>query len=101
MVVHDDLDFPVGVVRIKRGGGTGGHRGLESILEAWGSPDFLRVRVGIGRPPSQEEVVDYVLGIPEGEECKILQKGEERARKALQYIIEKSWQEAMNIFNSL
>ncbi|NSW77073.1 MAG: aminoacyl-tRNA hydrolase, partial [Candidatus Atribacteria bacterium] len=72
VVVHDDLDFPPGVVRIRKGGGTGGHRGVESIIATWGNPDFIRVRVGIGRPPLKEEVVEYVLGVPEGEEVRIL-----------------------------
>ena len=101
VVVHDDLDFPPGVIRLKKGGGTGGHRGLESILAAWGDPDFIRVRVGIGRPLLKEQVVEYVLGIPEGEEAMVLAEGEKRARDALCWIIEKGVNVAMNHFNSL
>jgi len=100
VVVHDDLDFPPGRVRVKRNGGTGGHRGLESIAEAWGGLDFGRVRVGIGRPKEREEVVEYVLGIPQGEEATQLREGEERAREALLWIVEKGWQVTMNVFNT-
>jgi PTH1 family peptidyl-tRNA hydrolase len=63
IVVHDELDLPFGEVRIKLGGGHAGHNGLRSIIERAGSADFVRVRVGIGRPPVdfRGEVADYVL----------------------------------------
>ena len=61
LVVHDDLDHPLGVVRIKRGGGSGGHRGLESCFEELGTTDLVRVRVGIGRPGPGSAPSDYVL----------------------------------------
>ena len=62
IVIHDDLDFPFGTVRVRQGGGTGGHNGLKSIVSRLGSDDFVRVRVGIGRPQDQEaDPRDYVL----------------------------------------
>jgi PTH1 family peptidyl-tRNA hydrolase len=61
IVVHDELDIPVHDVRIKQGGGHAGHNGLRDIISALGSQDFLRVRVGIGRPHGQQEVSDFVL----------------------------------------
>lgn len=61
IVVHDELDIPYGVVRVKQGGGEGGHNGLKSISSAIGSRDYLRVRFGIGRPPGRMEAADYVL----------------------------------------
>jgi len=63
VVVHDELDVPFGEVRLKVGGGHAGHNGLRSIIERAGSPDFVRVRIGIGRPPPgfRGEVADYVL----------------------------------------
>jgi len=64
VVIHDDLDLPAGAVRLKRGGGTGGHNGLRSLKERLGTADFLRVRVGIGRPPAGVDPVDYVLAAP-------------------------------------
>ena len=61
VVVHDDLDLPFGVVRLKFGGGHAGHNGLKDIQRALGPPDFARVRVGIGRPDGPRPVADYVL----------------------------------------
>ncbi|WP_430645822.1 aminoacyl-tRNA hydrolase [Agromyces sp. GXS1127] len=61
IVVHDELDIPFDTVRLKRGGGHGGHNGLRDIQKAAGSPDFTRVRVGIGRPPGRMDAADYVL----------------------------------------
>jgi PTH1 family peptidyl-tRNA hydrolase len=61
IVVHDELDLPAGLVRVKRGGGEGGHNGLRSVTKSLGSKDFLRVRVGIGRPPGRMDPADFVL----------------------------------------
>jgi PTH1 family peptidyl-tRNA hydrolase len=61
IVVHDELDIPPGAVRLKRGGGEGGHNGLRSISKSIGTRDYLRVRVGIGRPPGRMDPADYVL----------------------------------------
>ena len=65
VVVHDDLDLPAGAVRLKRGGGTGGHNGLKSLGEELGTLAFLRIRVGIGRPPAGIDPADYVLTPPD------------------------------------
>jgi PTH1 family peptidyl-tRNA hydrolase len=61
IVLHDELDIPFDTVRLKRGGGHGGHNGLRDIQKATGSPDFTRVRVGIGRPPGRMDAADFVL----------------------------------------
>lgn len=61
VVVHDELDIPYGELRLKIGGGEGGHNGLRSITSALGTRDYLRVRVGIGRPPGRMDAADYVL----------------------------------------
>ena len=61
LLVHDDLDIPPGEVRLKRGGGEGGHNGLRSISSSLGTRDYLRVRVGIGRPPGRMDPADFVL----------------------------------------
>jgi PTH1 family peptidyl-tRNA hydrolase len=61
IVVHDDIDLPLGVVRVKRGGGEGGHNGLKDITKALGTKDYIRVRVGVGRPPGRMDAADYVL----------------------------------------
>lgn len=61
LVVHDELDLPPGSLRLKQGGGEGGHNGLRSISQALGTRDYLRLRVGIGRPPGRQAPADYVL----------------------------------------
>ena len=61
VVVHDELDIESGAIRLKRGGGEGGHNGLRSITQSLGSRDYLRVRVGIGRPPGRQDPADFVL----------------------------------------
>lgn len=62
VILHDDLDLALGVVRLKRGGGTGGHNGLRSLVEELGTNAFLRVRIGIGRPPEGVDPAEFVLG---------------------------------------
>ena len=61
LVVHDELDLPFGTVRLKRGGGEGGHNGLRSVSQSLGSRDYCRLRLGIGRPPGRMDPADYVL----------------------------------------
>jgi len=67
LVVHDELDFDEGIVRLKKGGGHAGHNGLRNIILHLGSRDFYRLRVGIGRPVTQQKVADYVLSAPSRE----------------------------------
>ncbi len=73
---------------------------MNSLIETLKTDDFLRVRVGIGKPLSREEAIDYVLGVPEGEEKALLEKGEERAVSALSSILEEGWERAMNKYNA-
>ena len=61
IAVHDEIDLPFGALRLKLGGGTAGHNGLKSLQQALRTPDFLRVRVGVGRPPGRQDPADFVL----------------------------------------
>jgi PTH1 family peptidyl-tRNA hydrolase len=61
VAVHDEIDLPFGALRIKQGGSTAGHHGLDSMVRAFRSPDFFRIRMGVGRPPSRDAGIDYVL----------------------------------------
>jgi PTH1 family peptidyl-tRNA hydrolase len=73
IVVHDELDLPFGVLRLKQGGGEGGHNGLRSISRSTDSKDFIRVRLGIGRPPGRMDPADYVLSnVPAGDREELL-----------------------------
>ncbi len=68
LIVYDDLDLNVGQVRLKQGGGSAGHHGLNSIIEQLGSKEFWRLRIGIGKPANKDDVVNYVLGKPSPED---------------------------------
>ena len=75
IAVHDELDIPAGTIRVKLGGGNSGHNGLRSLDQALRSPDYLRVRVGIGRPPGRKDPADFVLqplGSPDETDLAIL-----------------------------
>ena len=72
IVVHDELDIPFDTIRLKQGGGHGGHNGLRDIAKAVDTSDFIRVRVGIGRPPGRQDAADYVLKDFAGPERKAL-----------------------------
>lgn len=93
IVVHDDLDLPFDTVKLKRGGGHGGHNGLRDISSA-ASADFLRVRVGIGRPPGRQDAADYVLKPFSSAERKELPTVLADAADAVELIIEAGLQEA-------
>jgi PTH1 family peptidyl-tRNA hydrolase len=94
IVVHDDLDLPAGDVRVKAGGGAGGHNGLRSIIQRLG-PDFVRVRVGIGRPPVGIAPVDYVLGRMDS----MVKEAVPLAADAVEAVIESGPEAAMTRFN--
>lgn len=96
VVVHDDLDLPAGDVRVKVGGGHGGHNGLRSIFQHLGAKDFVRVRVGIGRPSVGVAPVDYVLGRMD----PAVKEAVPRAADAVEAVIEKGPEAAMNHFNT-
>ena len=79
LVLHDDLDLPPGVLRLKFGGGLGGHNGLKDIVAQLGTQDFWRLRIGIGHPGDRDQVVDYVLKKPRSEERVLIEAALARA----------------------
>ena len=99
IVIHDELDLPLGAVRVKIGGGHGGHNGLRSIIEHIGSSEFIRVRIGIGRPNPGIEPADYVLSPFLSEERQIVPQAMTRAVEAVTAIIKDGPSRAMNSFN--
>lgn len=100
IVLHDDLDIPPGQVRLKRGGGTGGHNGLRSLREALGTPEFLRVRIGIGRPPEGVDPADFVLSPPLPEVRDLFLDGVAAAEKAVLDILRDGFDKAMTRWNA-
>jgi PTH1 family peptidyl-tRNA hydrolase len=99
VVVHDEMDVPFGRLKLGFGGGTGGHNGLQSIIQEWGSPEFARVRVGIGRPPAQWNTADYVLADFATDERRVLPDVIGEAADATETIVKRGLQAAMNRFN--
>ncbi len=95
IVVHDDLDLPVGSIRLKSRGGDAGHKGLKSIIAHLGSADFHRVRIGVGKPADKRRVEDYVLEKFHPEEAPVIQDVIPRAAEAAQTIILSGMQQAM------
>lgn len=98
IVVHDDLDLELGDIRVKRGGGTAGHHGVDSVVECYGS-EFMRVRIGIGRPPRGEAGVDYVLSKFDEQEHEAFAAAIVRAADAVECIVSEGERAAMNAFN--
>jgi PTH1 family peptidyl-tRNA hydrolase len=96
VVVHDDLDLEFGVVRLKRGGGEGGHNGLRSISKSLGTKDYLRVRFGIGRPPGRQDPADYVLKRWSSSERRELDVSLELAADAVEALLTEGLEPAQN-----
>ena len=97
VVVHDELDIPFAAVRLKRGGGEGGHNGLRSISRATGTRDYLRVRVGIGRPPGRQDPADFVLRDFSATERKELDLLVADAADAAELLLERGLDAAQNL----
>ena len=99
VVVVDDVDLPLGWIRIRPRGSTGGHKGLRSVARALGSEDYLRLRVGVGPRPAGADMVKFVLGRMSGSEWKVLEAVRERAAEALEVLVERGPDTAMGRYN--
>jgi PTH1 family peptidyl-tRNA hydrolase len=107
IVIHDDLDLPAGKIRLRLGGGSGGHKGIESIISHMGTPDFYRVRVGIGRPEEdktkisakEEAVISYVLSDFTSEERKAIEATLPVVSEAVVFLLTEGITAAMNKYN--
>lgn len=99
VVLHDELDLPFAAQRYKLGGGDNGHNGLKSIRAAMGSGDFLRVRLGIGRPPGRQDPADFVLRAFSSTERKDLPTFLERAADGVEALVTQGLATAQNAFN--
>jgi PTH1 family peptidyl-tRNA hydrolase len=100
VVVHDELDLPSGRVKVKAGGGTAGHNGLESVRAHLRSGDFVRVRIGVGKPPGRQEGADYVLRRPGKAERVELDVAVAEAADAVEAVLADGPDAAMNHFNT-
>ncbi len=100
IVAHDDCDLPLGRMKLKKNGGSGGHRGIISIIERLGSPDFQRIRLGIGRP-AHGDIADYVLSPFTSEESGIVDEMLAKGVESVEAIASGGIDAAMNKFNAL
>ena len=99
IVVHDELDIEYGALRLKRGGGDGGHNGLKSITKSLGSREYLRVRFGIGRPPGRQDPADFVLKPFSSTEAKELPLNVDRAADAAEALLAGPLETAQNRYH--
>ncbi|HUV94778.1 MAG TPA: aminoacyl-tRNA hydrolase [Anaerolineae bacterium] len=99
LVIHDDLDLPLGRIRLRPGGGSGGHKGVDSIIAELGTPRFARVRVGIGRP-ARGDPTDYVLGDFDPDQEPIVERVYRLVERAVLCFLEEGIQKAMNSYNA-
>ena len=99
LVAHDDLDLSAGCVRLKYGGGHGGHNGLRSITQSLGSDAYYRIRIGIGRPEPGRDVSSFVLGKPSSKERLIISSRIDDVLALSDEILSGSFESAMNVLN--
>ncbi len=100
LVVHDELDIPFGALRVKQGGGDGGHNGLRSIRRVLGTGETIRIRMGIGRPPGRQDPADYVLKPFAAGQRDEVDHLIDRADDAIECVIKDGVAEAQNRFNA-
>ena len=100
LVVHDDLDLEVGAIRIKQGGGNGGHNGLKDIQAHLSVPDFWRLRIGIGHPGDRAEVINHVLKAPRKEEQELIDRALERCLLAWPKLAEGDFAAAQRLLHT-
>jgi len=101
IVTHDDLDLPLGRIRIKRGGGGGGNRGVASLVAELGGKDFPRVKIGVGRPPGKQDPVDFLLQPFTPQEEAFILPAVEQAAEALEILLTDGLEKAMSFFNGI
>ena len=95
LVIHDELDLPAGTVKLKKAGGHGGHNGLKDIAAALGTPDFWRLRLGIGHPGDRNEVVNFVLKAPTKDEQSALDGAIDKSLTILPQLLSGDFEQAM------
>jgi PTH1 family peptidyl-tRNA hydrolase len=100
LVVHDELDLPPGELRLKKGGGHGGHNGLRDMIAHFSSNEFMRLRIGIGHPGSSSQVTNYVLGSPSNADKNLIVDAISDANVVLPQIVAGESQKAMNHLHS-
>jgi len=99
LIIYDDIDLAPGKIRIKKNGGPGTHNGMRSIVQHLGTENFARLRVGIGKPTYNTDLVEYVIGYINSEDKELLEKGVDLAVEAIDTIMTENLDSAMNKYN--
>ena len=99
IVIYDDIDVDKGLIRIRKKGSSGSHNGVKSVVEELGTEEFKRIRVGIGKPENENDMINYVIGAIDEEDKEKLDDGVEKAKDALIEILKSNIDIAMNKFN--
>ena len=99
LIIYDDIHLPAGKIRIREKGSAGGHNGIKSIIDAFGTQDFPRLRIGIGKPNKDEDQIDYVLSEPSDLEKEKIEGSLKNVTNAVSLILSEGIKKAMNSFN--
>lgn len=99
IVIHDDISLEPGIIRVRKKGSAGGHNGLKNIIQHLGKDQFVRIKVGVGEKPAGYDLADYVLGHFDREEQVLMKQVSEEVCEAVQMILEKGPDAAMNVYN--
>ena len=99
LVIYDDIDIEPGIIKLRKQGGPGTHNGMKSVVQQIGTNEFSRIRIGIGSPKGDTDLVEYVIGAIEEEQIPLLEKGIEKASKAVVEILKNGIDIAMNKYN--
>ncbi len=99
IVIYDDLDMPVGQLRVRAKGGSGGHNGIKSLIQMLGTQEFPRIKIGIGRPPQGWQTADYVLSTFTSDEWPQIQEALEKSAQAVEVLLTQGIIKAMNDYN--
>lgn len=100
LVAHDEIDLDPGTVKLKLGGGHGGHNGLRHIIQALGTPNFHRLRIGVGHPGNKDDVVDYVLKKPKSDEKRLIEDAIISALQVMPLVMSDDMQGAMKALHT-
>ena len=100
LVVHDEIDLDAGVIRLKRSGGHGGHKGLSDISEKLGDRDYLRLRIGVGHPGDKDRVLNHVLGRPDSDDTALIEQAIQSGLEIMPLLFAGELEKAMNRLHS-
>ena len=99
IIIYDDIDIEPGIIKLRKKGGPGTHNGMKSVITCLNTQEFPRIRIGIGKPQNNQDLINYVIGKIPKEDFQELEKGKEKAKEAVKEILKTNIDTAMNKFN--